>query len=293
LAWGNTSTKVKVWEIGSDNPPVTLDGHEAGIQYATYSPNGKLLATGGGTELLLWDAEKLQLMKKIETPAGWVAFEPDDKTLLTATLDPSGSTPVVTRWDLATSKSQPLLLPNRGPGHTVYHLSSDGKTLFSLINDGAGMEWRVRVSNLLALAKTYPAILQGEEKLADNAVRLQVAQIASDRKQFAAAARIWAEALASDPQLGDDRQPQHRYHAARAAVLAIDQLHHLPRLVGGRRRGGRVRRHYAQHDGAHQRSHALDDWSQDHPALPREEQAEDCHQEGAFRRARRLARRGP
>src|SRR5262249_21481203 len=129
LAWGNVSTKVKVWEIGSDKPPVTLDGHEAGIQYAAYSPDGKLLATGSDTELLLWDAEKLQLVKKIETSAAWLAFEPGGKTLLTATHDPKSPTRLVTRWDLATSKSQPLLLPNRGAGHTVYHLTPDGKTI--------------------------------------------------------------------------------------------------------------------------------------------------------------------
>jgi eukaryotic-like serine/threonine-protein kinase len=32
--------------------------------------------------------------------------------------------------------------------------------------------------------------------------------------------RLWAEALASDPKLGDDRQAQHRYNAARATALA-------------------------------------------------------------------------
>jgi WD40 repeat protein/formylglycine-generating enzyme required for sulfatase activity/tetratricopeptide (TPR) repeat protein len=204
LAWGNASKKVKVWEIGSDNPPMTLDGHKAGIQHAAYSPDGKLLATGSDTELLLWDAEKLQLVKKIDTRAAWLAWGPDGKTLLTATHDPKDPTRLVTRWDLANFQSQPLLLPNRGTGHTVYHLSPDGKTMFSLINDDVGMEQRVWVNDLLTLAKRYPAILQGEKKPADNAERLQVARIAYDRKQFAAATRLWAEALASEPKLGDD-----------------------------------------------------------------------------------------
>ena len=41
-----------------------------------------------------------------------------------------------------------------------------------------------------------------------------------DTKRHAAAARFWAEALAADPKLGDDRQAQHRYNAACAAALA-------------------------------------------------------------------------
>ncbi len=44
--------------------------------------------------------------------------------------------------------------------------------------------------------------------------------MAFDREHFAAAARLWAEALASDPKLGDDRQTQPRYNAACAAALA-------------------------------------------------------------------------
>ncbi len=50
--------------------------------------------------------------------------------------------------------------------------------------------------------------------------RLRAARFAYDQKRFAAAMRLWAEALASEPKLGDDRQAQHRYNAARAAALS-------------------------------------------------------------------------
>ena len=71
-----------------------------------------------------------------------------------------------------------------------------------------------------ALALRLPAVLRGEDKPKDNAERLAFAQIAYDHKQFAGAARLWAEALDSDPKLGDDRRTQHRYNAACAAALA-------------------------------------------------------------------------
>jgi len=68
--------------------------------------------------------------------------------------------------------------------------------------------------------KRFPALLRGDDKPADNAERLSFARIAYDQKKFAFATRLWAEALASDPKLGDDRQIQPRYNAARAAALA-------------------------------------------------------------------------
>ncbi len=37
---------------------------------------------------------------------------------------------------------------------------------------------------------------------------------------YAVSARLYAEALANDPKLADDRQAQHRYNAACAAALA-------------------------------------------------------------------------
>src|SRR5262249_8597480 len=56
------------------------------------------------------------------------------------------------------------------------------------------------------------------------AVKTRLAQIpyliAHDHKKFALATRLWAEALARDSKLGDDRMTRPRYNAARAAVMA-------------------------------------------------------------------------
>src|SRR5262249_22315216 len=105
---------------------------------AAFSPNGKLLATGNDRELLLWDAEKLTLVKKIDTPAGWVAFEPGGKTLLTGKNDNTGAdrNHVLTRWDLTTFEGKPLPPLSNLPGWTHFHISPDGKTLYSLIGHG-------------------------------------------------------------------------------------------------------------------------------------------------------------
>ena len=64
------------------------------------------------------------------------------------------------------------------------------------------------------------AVVIGGEAPKDNAERLTLAQRAYDTKRFAAAAKLFAEALQSDPKLSEDRQAQVRYNAACCAALA-------------------------------------------------------------------------
>ena len=80
--------------------------------------------------------------------------------------------------------------------------------------------WVADAERMAALTARLPAVLKGEDRPKDVADRLAIAQMCYDTKRFAAAARFWAEALAADPKLGDDRQAQHRYNAACAAALA-------------------------------------------------------------------------
>ena len=73
---------------------------------------------------------------------------------------------------------------------------------------------------MVALDARLSAIIKGDQQPKDNAERLRLAQRAYDKALHATAARLWAEALAADPKLGDDRQAQHRYNAACAAAMA-------------------------------------------------------------------------
>jgi len=63
-------------------------------------------------------------------------------------------------------------------------------------------------------------VLRGEAKPRDNAERLAVARLGYDRKKFAAAARLWAEAFKANPGVANDLKAGHRYSAACAAALA-------------------------------------------------------------------------
>jgi serine/threonine-protein kinase len=70
-----------------------------------------------------------------------------------------------------------------------------------------------------ALDQRLAAVIGGERPK-DNAERLQLADRAYEKKLNAESARLYAEALEADPKLADDRQQQHRLHAACTAAAA-------------------------------------------------------------------------
>ncbi len=140
LVCGDQPSKTaRVFDADTGEVLASLRGHATDVLAAAFSADGKLLATGSDTELLLWDAEKLELVKKIDTPGGWLAFDPDGNTLLTAKHDQNGAdrNHVVTRWDLKTFEGKPLPSLSKRAGFTGYQLSRDGKSLYSLVMDGS------------------------------------------------------------------------------------------------------------------------------------------------------------
>jgi tetratricopeptide (TPR) repeat protein len=81
-------------------------------------------------------------------------------------------------------------------------------------------EWLREAERQAALAERLPAVLKGGDRPKNAAEGLALALMAYQSGHYAAAARLFADALAADPMLADDRRTQHRYNAACAAALA-------------------------------------------------------------------------
>ena len=84
-------------------PKATLDADDSGMIYAlAYSPDGKMLASGGAQgEVQLWDAQTGELKRTMPGHDSWVtmaAFSPDSRTLATST--PKN----VKLWDVRTGE---------------------------------------------------------------------------------------------------------------------------------------------------------------------------------------------
>jgi serine/threonine-protein kinase len=93
--------------------------------------------------------------------------------------------------------------------------------------------WVQDGERLLALDQKLPAVLSGEAQPADPAEAAALASLCARYKERpAAAARLYADAFATDPKLAADLRQQHRYNAAcNAAMAAAGQAkdaEHLP-----------------------------------------------------------------
>jgi hypothetical protein len=72
---------VKVWDVATGRPLLTLTGHSGQVQGVAYSPDGKRIASAStDASVKLWDAESGQELLMLRGHEGWAtapAFSPD------------------------------------------------------------------------------------------------------------------------------------------------------------------------------------------------------------------------
>jgi serine/threonine-protein kinase len=76
------------------------------------------------------------------------------------------------------------------------------------------------IEQVLALEPKLPAFLKGDLKPKDAAERELLLYLCWAKKQYAGAAKLYADAFAADPKLAEDLQAEHRCDAARNAARA-------------------------------------------------------------------------
>ena len=218
--------KVKVWDAATGQEVMEINGHSNEVWSVAFSADGKRIVTGCLDKAVrVFDAETGKIVHTLSghTMGVWsVAFSPDGKRIFSGSEDRT-----VRVWDAG--KGQELLALKGDSSVFGVAFSPDGKRLAAGSEDGIVRVWvaekgqppRNNEECAELLKDRLPSLLREEDKPADNAERLILAQFAFDHKKFRFATRLWAEALASDPKLGDDRETQPRYNAARAAALAV------------------------------------------------------------------------
>jgi WD40 repeat protein/tRNA A-37 threonylcarbamoyl transferase component Bud32 len=131
--WDGRRVQVFDWDGEKLAEFRSLDGHRAPVATVVYSPDGKYLASGDEQAFKLWNAETLDEIRTVETPAYQLAFTPDSRTLLAATTNSKPrAVHTFTRWSLDTQeKLRPLSVEVSAIPDRAFHcLGRGGKVLF-------------------------------------------------------------------------------------------------------------------------------------------------------------------
>lgn len=130
----------------------TLRGNGSMVHAVSYSPNGKLLASGSGDwysgeggELVLWDARTGKMQRVVAKDLGTVygvAFDPKSKLLASASFDR-----MVRLWDVETGALVRKFTGHRAPV-TALAFSPDGKHLASCSQDTTVILWSLEPGKL-------------------------------------------------------------------------------------------------------------------------------------------------
>ncbi|MCB9874659.1 MAG: protein kinase [Planctomycetaceae bacterium] len=134
------SAFLRIWDLETQRPVRTLQGHEDAVTSISYSRDGKrLLTTSFDNTARIWDVETGKQLQVLAGHSWWVwdaAFSADESKVVTASQD---GTAIV--WTLADGTKSPAFAGHQGPVYSVA-FSPDGEHIVSGGYDKRVLLWK-------------------------------------------------------------------------------------------------------------------------------------------------------
>ncbi len=129
LASGARDGRITLWDVGTRQQIVALEGHTDRVGSVSFSPDGAILASGSRDgRIILWNVESREQINPLSGHSDEVAsvsFSPDGATLASGSADRT-----VMLWDVAT-RERIATLEGHASGVTSVSFAPDGATLAS------------------------------------------------------------------------------------------------------------------------------------------------------------------
>ncbi len=150
LASGSKDTTVRLWDITTNDEPITLREHTGWVNVLAFSPDGKILASGSTDKTVqMWNTTTGELITTLTGHINGIAgltFSPDGSTLASASTDGT-----IKFWDTETGS----LLSTRITGHTQLVKAAvfvrDSSKLATTAFNGAITFWDLKTSEKTAV----------------------------------------------------------------------------------------------------------------------------------------------
>lgn len=164
LLSGDMDGKIFFWDAQTHQQVDAIQGHDRlTVRGLAFRPDGQQALSAGGAELVLWDVEKRQAVKRFAghtQPITGVSIAPDGKRAATSSQDGT-----IRVWDLQTGAGRVIAGLEKGVECIAY--APDGKRLLTGGADGAVRLWNAQTGDAIHVFAGHRKTVHGVAFSAD------------------------------------------------------------------------------------------------------------------------------